>query len=137
MQRSCRPTPQPSPSVPVLPPHLATFEPLLDLVATVVRDELRAFREGHGAPLFVDKHTSGLGPSVFLAAARAGEFETFRVGKRFVARETDVRAYIERQRVEPTKPRGRGIDELDVQLAGRVRRAPQNRVARSRTSSER
>lgn len=118
-----------------LPPHLLPYAPLLEAITAVVRAELRADRDAP-SPAFVDKHTSGLGPSVFLAAARAGEFETFRVGKRFVAREADVRAYIERQRVarEPREPKA---DELDVQLAGRLRRAPQKRVAGSRTWSER
>lgn len=120
-----------------LPAHLAGFEPLVEAIAAVVRDELHAARAGDHAPTFVDKHTSGLGPSVFLAAARAGEFDTFRVGKRFVARADDVRAYIERQRVERTAIASPKVDELDTQLAGRVRRDRSKRVARSKTSSER
>jgi hypothetical protein len=119
------------------PAFPAPDSPLAQLAA-LIREELRAFREDLASPEFVDKHTSGLGPSVFLSAARAGEFDTFRVGKRFVARAADVRAYIERQRV----PRGRvrtatpKVDEFDVQLTPRVRRTVANRVARSRTSSE-
>lgn len=101
-----------------------SLDDLLSCIREVVREELHAFATSAGteSATFVDKHTSGIGPSVFLAAARAGEFETFRVGKRFVAREADVRAYIERQRVTRT-PAARRLDELDVQLAGRVKRA--------------
>jgi hypothetical protein len=117
-----------------LPTELADYAPLLEAIAGVVRRELEAQREAV-APAFVDKHTSGLGPSVFLAAARAGEFDTFRVGKRFVARESDVLAFIERQRVAPRdtgvgrRPR---IDEFDAQLVGRTKRSTPNRVAGSR-----
>ncbi|MFI5298774.1 MAG: hypothetical protein ACHREM_11815 [Polyangiales bacterium] len=88
----------------------------------------------------MDKTTSGLGPSVFLAAARAGEFDTFRVGKRFVAREADVLAFIERQRITPRRSRigeNPRVDEFDVQLVGRTKRRAPNRVAGSRRSSER
>jgi hypothetical protein len=53
--------------------------------ARPIREELRAFREDLTAPELVDKHSSGLGPSVFLEAAREGEFDTFHVGKRFGA----------------------------------------------------
>jgi hypothetical protein len=113
--------------------------PAIAQIVTLIRDEFRAFREDLTGPEFVDKHSSGLGPSVFLAAARAGEFDTFRVGKRFVARASDVRAYIERQlvqreRARPSEPK---VDEFDVQLTPRVKRLGPNRVARSRSSSER
>jgi hypothetical protein len=129
--------PRASPPAPArLPAHLAGFEPVVDAIITAVRDELRSVRAADHAPTFVDKHSSGLGPSVFLAAARAGEFETFRVGKRFVARASDVQAYIERQRVERDVAPCAKADELDTQLAVRLRRAPSKRVARSRTSSE-
>ncbi|MFI5298645.1 MAG: hypothetical protein ACHREM_11145 [Polyangiales bacterium] len=112
---------------------------LLEAIGDIVRRELEAARTAQ-APTFVDKTTSGLGPSVFLAAARAGEFDTFRVGKRFVARAADVLAFIERQRITPRErvrehqPR---IDEFDVQLVGRTKRHAPNRVAGSRRSSER
>ncbi|GAC1557147.1 MAG: hypothetical protein NVS3B10_17190 [Polyangiales bacterium] len=120
-----------------LPPHLAAYAPLLDAIAQTVRAELAAARDRTPSAAFGDKHSSGLGPSVFLAAARTGEFETFRVGKRFVAREADVRAYIERQRVAPRTSEAK-LDELDVQLGRRLRPGGRaNRVARSKTSSER
>jgi hypothetical protein len=126
--------PRPDSPLATLPPHLAPFAPLVDAIAAAVRDELRVSANATPGPAFVDKHTSGLGPSVFLAAARAGEFDTFRVGKRFVARAADVLAYIERRRVDrpayATNPR---VDEFDTQLGPRVRR---KRVAGGRTSSE-
>lgn len=121
---------------PTLPPHLASFEPLLERIAQLIRDELRAAGHEPAIPTFVDKHTSGLGPTVFLAAARAGEFDTYRVGKRFVARAADVLAYIERQKLAPRAPAPPQVDELDVQLRTHST-TPSNRVARPRTWSER
>lgn len=118
-------------------PPATDLESVVELVRAVIRKELVAFHADVFAPEFVDKHTSGLGPSVFLAAARAGEFDTFRVGKRFVARASDVRAYIERQRVPRARAFEPKVDEFDVQLLPRVRRTRQGPTIASTARPER
>ena len=49
---------------------------------------------------WVDARSSGLGRRVFLRLAREGAFPIFKRGRSYVAKRSDVDAYIEQQRVQ-------------------------------------
>lgn len=53
---------------------------------------------------WVDARSSGLGRRLFLRLAREGAFPVSKRGKAYVARRSDVDAYLERQRVQRTQP---------------------------------
>jgi len=75
---------------------------------------------------WVDARGSGIGRRLFLQLGREGAFPIFKRGRSFVAKRSDVDAYIERQRVEveptlkpePPKPRPlAGHDPIAAALA--------------------
>jgi hypothetical protein len=77
-------------------------------IVVVALDELRSLLEeawrsapGPKADEWVDARSSGLGRRLFLRLAREGAFPIFRRGRSYVAKRSDVDAYIERQRIEP------------------------------------
>lgn len=77
----------------------------------VALDELRgllaeAVRGAHTvrADEWVDARSSGLGRRLFLRLGREGAFPIFKRGRSYVAKRSDVDAYIERQRVPPAPP---------------------------------
>ncbi len=74
---------------------LSVLEPLADLLAEKVAQRLAK----PAADDYVDARGSGLGVRTFRLAAKAGELPVYRVGKRWVAKRSDVQAYVERQRV--------------------------------------
>ena len=63
-------------------------------------------------PEYVDAAAMGLDVNTFRKAAKAGEFDVFLVGRKWVARRADVRAYIERQRIVPGQSGSNPIDQL-------------------------
>lgn len=82
-------------------------------VVVVELDELvRALEIAVGSALaahasrdeWVDARTSGLGRRLFLRLAREGAFPVSKRGNAYVARCSDVDAYLERQRVQPEAP---------------------------------
>lgn len=80
-------------------------------IVVVALDELRslleaAVRSTPGAKVneWVDARTSGLGRRLFLRLGHEGAFPIFKRGRSYVAKRSDVDAYIERQRVEPNPP---------------------------------
>lgn len=81
-------------------------------IVVVALDELRGLLEEavRCAPVaradeWVDGRSSGLGRRLFLRLGREGAFPIFRRGRSYVAKRSDVDAYIERQRVQPEPPR--------------------------------
>ncbi len=75
---------------------VADAQELRILLAEAVREALgqRASADG-----WVDAHGSGLGYRTFLRLAREEAFPVSLVGKKYMARRSDVDAYIESQRV--------------------------------------
>lgn len=80
-------------------------------IVVVALDELRGLLEEalRCAPVprpdeWVDARSSGLGRRLFLRLGREGAFPIFKRGRTYVAKRSDVDAYIERQRVEPDPP---------------------------------
>ena len=72
---------------------------------------------------FVEADDMCLDGHTFRRAAKEGEFEVFKVGRKRIARRTDVRRYIERQRER--SPRSGAPAEIDALLdAGRLRIVP-------------
>ena len=83
-----------------LPPELRTLlAPLIDAIVDAVAERLRSQSLAPESP-WLDAKTSQLGVRAFRAAARAGEFETFKVGRKYLARRSDVDGFVERQRVD-------------------------------------
>jgi excisionase family DNA binding protein len=81
---------------------------------------------------WVDARTSGLGRRTFRRLVREGAFPASKRGKAYVARRADVDAYLERQRIAPTRapsatepsppPNGAPLDPIAAALAeGRLR----------------
>jgi hypothetical protein len=78
------------------------------LVVVDAEELRRLIREAVAAALptvvardeWVDAHSSGLGRRTFLRLARERAFPVSKVGKRYVARRTDVASYLEQQRVQ-------------------------------------
>jgi hypothetical protein len=102
----------------------------LDDLQRMIVDAVRlATSERAGVDEWVDARSSGLGRRTFLRLVREGAFPTSKRGKTYVARRTDVDAYIERQRVEPSEvqlppppPSGSTVDPIAAALAeGRLR----------------
>jgi hypothetical protein len=82
-------------------------------IVVVALDELRGLLEEalRCAPVpraddWVDARRSGLGRRLFLRLGREGAFPIFKRGRTYVAKRSDVDAYIERQRVQPDPPPG-------------------------------
>lgn len=106
-------------------------------IVVVALDELRSLLEAavRSAPAakadeWVDARSSGLGRRLFLRLAREGAFPIFRRGRSYVAKRSDVDAYVERQRVtmdpppepEPPQPPSGSHDPIAAALAaGRLR----------------
>src|SRR6185503_2271288 len=55
---------------------------------------------------WIDARSSGLGRRTFLRLAREGAFPVSKVGKRYVARRSDIAAYLDRQRVTDASANG-------------------------------
>jgi Helix-turn-helix domain len=70
---------------------------------SIIREEvagaLKAAPARDGDDL-VDARTSGLGPTTFRRLAKTEQLPVMRVGRRLVARRSDVEAYLARQRVQ-------------------------------------
>jgi hypothetical protein len=93
------------------------IEHALDLIAEGVRKRLDTRHEDD----LVSAKTSGIPVRSFRAAARAGAFPVFKVGREWLAKRVDVRAYVERCRVDFSKRVQ--ADPLDAAIAsGRLRR---------------
>jgi hypothetical protein len=101
-------------------------EELRELVVEAVRDV--AAKSAHEE--WVDARSSGLGRRLFLRLGRGGAFPIFKRGRSYVAKRSDVDAYIERQRIpvapapepEPPRPPSPGGDPIAAALAaGRLR----------------
>jgi hypothetical protein len=99
---------------------------LRELIADTVRAVVPAAKHDE----WVDARSSGLGRRLFLRLAREGAFPIFKRGRSYVAKRSDVDAYIERQRVqvdprpepEPPRPPSAGGDPIAAALAaGRLR----------------
>jgi hypothetical protein len=103
-----------------LPPQLADLlAPLIEAVAERVAERL-----GKQAPDdWVDAHTSGIGVRTFRKAAKAGAFQVSHIGRKWVARRSDVDRWVASQRVDPTRRPARDeADPLEKALAaGRLR----------------
>jgi hypothetical protein len=69
---------------------------LLRLIADAIRSAIAAQASGDE---WVDARSSGLGRRLFLRLARLGAFPIFKRGRSYVARRSDLDAYIQRQRV--------------------------------------
>ncbi len=75
----------------------------VDELQRLIMDAVRAASPARSAADdWVDARSSGLGRRTFLRLAREGAFPASRRGKTYVARRTDVDAYLERQRIAPT-----------------------------------
>lgn len=79
---------------------VVTPEELRDLIADAVRTAAPSAKQDE----WVDARSSGLGRRLFLRLARERAFPIFKRGRTYVAKRSDVDAYIERQRVEPDPP---------------------------------
>jgi len=85
---------------------VVTPEELRDLIA----DAVRAATPNGKHDEWVDARSSGLGRRLFQRLAREGALPTFKRGRSYVAKRSDVDAYIESQRVlvdpppEPESP---------------------------------
>ena len=91
---------------------------ILEVLAATLMDA-----PGSAAPDYVDAKASGLDTHTFRRAAKSGEFEVFQVGRKWVARRADIRAFIERQIVRHSaSSEGDTIDDLLNQ--GRLRVVP-------------
>ena len=78
---------------------VVTPEELRELIAEAVRNVAPAAQQDE----WVDARGSGLGRRLFLRLAREGAFPIFKRGRAYVAKRSDLDAYIERQRV-PVDP---------------------------------
>jgi hypothetical protein len=101
-------------------------EELRELIVEALRDAA----PHAAADEWVDARSSGLGRRLFLRLAHDGAFPVFKRGRSFVAKRSDVDAYIERQRIEvterpqpePPRPPSPGGDPIAAALAaGRLR----------------
>jgi hypothetical protein len=101
-------------------------EELRELVA----DAVRSVAANATPDEWVDARSSGLGRRLFLRVAREGAFPIFKRGRSYVAKRSDVDAYIERQRVQvdpppdpqpPHPPSSRGDPIAAALAAGRLR----------------
>lgn len=106
-------------------------------IVVVALDELRGLLEEAvrcvpvpRADEWVDARSSRLGRRLFLRLGREGAFPIFKRGRTYVAKRSDVDAYIERQRVpvgpppepEPPQPPPSSHDPIAAALAaGRLR----------------
>ncbi len=96
----------------------------------LVVDAVRSVVANPAPDEWVDARSSGLGRRLFLRLAREDAFPIFKRGRSYVAKRSDVDAYIERQRVhvdpcpepEPPRPPSTGGDPIAAALAaGRLR----------------
>lgn len=71
------------------------------LIAAAVQS---AMSRAGPADEWVDARTSPLGRRSFLKLARHGAFPASLVGNKYMARRSDVDAYLERQRIHPESP---------------------------------
>jgi hypothetical protein len=102
----------------------------LDELRSVLEQVVRANAPGPSHDEWVDARSSGLGRRLFLRLGREGAFPIFRRGRSYVAKRSDVDAYIERQRVpvgappepDPPRPPTGSPDPIAAALAaGRLR----------------
>jgi hypothetical protein len=117
-------TPKPSERASAIPRDVrAILAPLAALVGEFIVGELRPVVGGGGpSDRYYTARTSPLPPKAFLAAARAGSFASFRIGKVVYAVRDDVHRYVEaRPRpirvsvvVEQDDEIGRLLDERGV-----------------------
>ena len=80
---------------------VVTPDELRELVVEAVRAVAPAVRQEQ----WVDARSSGLGRRLFLRLGHEGAFPIFKRGRAYVAKRSDVDAYIERQRVQPDPAR--------------------------------
>jgi hypothetical protein len=101
-----------------------------DELRELVLDAVRSVAANAAHDDWVDARSSGLGRRHFLRLAREGAFPIFKRGRSYVAKRSDVDAYIERQRVqvnprpepEPPRPPSMNGDPIAAALAaGRLR----------------
>jgi len=102
-----------------------------DELRELITDALRIVVSAGKYDEWVDARSSGLGRRLFLRLGRQGAFPIFKRGRSFVAKRSDLDAYIERQRVpidprpgpEPSRPSSPGSpDPIAAALAeGRLR----------------
>jgi hypothetical protein len=96
-------------------------EELRRLIKEAVADALPS---GDARDQWVDAHSSGLGRRTFLRLAREGAFPVSKIGKRYVARQADLAAYLDTQRIRERAnvratltPPSRGRHEQRVRTA--------------------
>jgi hypothetical protein len=75
-----------------------------DELRELIADAVRAITASGKVDEWVDARTSGLGRRLFQRLAREGAFPVFKRGRSYVAKRSDVDAYIERQRIKPDPP---------------------------------
>ena len=96
---------------------------LAPAIARCVVDELRAGQ----SPDFYDQHSSPLGPRKHCAAIRSGKLPGTKVGRRWLAKRTDVERYMAELSTAPKHEQSRE-DQLAAELGLRV--LPGGRKAR-------
>ncbi len=104
---------------------VATPEQLAELIDAAVERAMAKSRPA--AEQWVDKRGAaayGLAPRLFLALCASGEVPASKVGKKYVARASDLAAYLERQRlqVEPAEAAQADADLDPVDQALRLGR---------------
>ena len=101
------------------PEMSALLAPFAALISDAVVERLRVQAPANGSP-WIDAKASCLGVRGFRAAARAGEFPIFKIGRRYVARCADVDAFIERRRVDfAAKKKTAALDPFERALVRR------------------
>lgn len=99
----------------------ALLEALADLVAERVAERLRP--SPAQAVEFIDQHTCGFDRRTYVRAARAGEFPASKVGRRWIAKRSDVSAWLEARRQPATVSADPDVDDLRRRLNLPVRHA--------------
>ncbi len=71
---------------------------LLETLAELVADKVAARLPERTVSEFVDQGTCGFDAKTFVRCARAGEFLASKVGRRWIARRSDVNAWLDAKR---------------------------------------
>lgn len=85
---------------------------LLDELIEVIADRVatKAAERGSSAPMeYVDQRNAGVEKRIYVAAARAGEFPSKRVGRLYIARRVDVEAWLAPDPVPLVKAAASGV----------------------------
>lgn len=105
------------------------IDELGELIRSAVAEALRS--TGHGRADWVDARTSGLEPRAFRRLAREKAFPTYRLGRKLVAKRSDVDAWIEsrprcaetdRPEEAPPDPLARALAAGNLRVVGGAKR---------------